>query len=195
MTKHHPCMTPHPRRRTLSMRALAGMLALAAAMAAGGCSSSAGDAARQAAATTPHNATLSADQRQHIKLYTVASSTFHKTVTASGAVDFDNDQATSVLAPISGPVVRLLVSTGQEVAKGQPLAVVDSPDFAAAIGNYNKALVTARNASRLADADKDLIRHDGLPRRELEQAQTDAASAEADRDAARQALLALGVDA
>jgi cobalt-zinc-cadmium efflux system membrane fusion protein len=110
-------------------------------------------------------------------------------------VDFDNDQATSVLAPFSGPVARLLVSPGDKVTKGQPLALVDSPDFAAAIGAYRKALLTARNTRRQADADKDLVQHDGVAAREAQQAQTDAASAEADSDAALQALVSLDVDA
>ena len=60
-------------------------------------------------------------------------------------VDFDNDQATSVLAPFSGPVSRLLVSLGDQVKEGAPLAAVDSPDFAAAISAYRKALATARD--------------------------------------------------
>ena len=70
---------------------------------------------------------------------------FHKTVETTGMVDFDNDQATSVLAPFSGPVSRLLVSLGDQVKKGEPLAVVDSPDFAAAVSAYRKALATAQN--------------------------------------------------
>src|SRR5580698_10501538 len=82
---------------------------------------------------TASNVTLTAAQRQHIRLYTVAPSRVRKTIETSGAVDFDNDQATSVLAPFSGPVSRLLVSPGDHVKKGQPLAVVDSPDFAAAV--------------------------------------------------------------
>ncbi|MGN2252969.1 efflux RND transporter periplasmic adaptor subunit [Frateuria sp. GZRe12] len=147
------------------------------------------------AADTPHNPMLTTAQRRHITLDTVALAPFHKAIEATGVVDFDNDQATQVLAPFSGPVTQLLVSAGQHVTKGQPLARVDSPDFAAAVGAYGKALVAARNAHRLADADRDLSEHESLPRRELEQAQADAASAEADRDAALQALLALGADA
>ena len=109
-------------------------------------------------------------------------------------VDFDNDQATSVLAPFSGPVSRLLASLGDQVKKGQPLAAVDSPDFAAAISAYRKALATAATNRHLADLDKDLLQHHGVSQREAEQAQTDAVNAEADRDAALQALVALNVD-
>ncbi|MFC5527759.1 efflux RND transporter periplasmic adaptor subunit [Rhodanobacter ginsengisoli] len=167
---------------------------LSGALALSGCSSNS-DHDAQDAATTPHDVTLSQAQRQHIHLHTVALSSFHRAIETTGVVDFDNDQATSVLAPFSGPVSRLLVSPGDKVRKGQPLALVDSPDFSAAINGYRKALITARNARRLADADKDLVQHEGVSRREAEQAQTDAVSAEADRDAALQALVALDVDA
>jgi len=160
-----------------------------------GCASKTDDDANPApASTTPHNVTMTTEQRQHIKLYTVKQSTFHKMVEATGAVDFDNDQATSVIAPFSGPVTRLLVSPGDRVSKGQPLAMVDSPDFAAAVSAYAKALATAKTDRRLADADKDLGQHEGVAQRENDQAQTDAVNAEADRDAALQALLGLGVD-
>ena len=146
------------------------------------------------ASTAASDVTLTAAQLRHIHLYTVVSSQYRKTVQTTGTVDFDNDQATSVLAPFSGPVARLLVSPGDKVRKGQPLAVVDSPDFAAAVSAYSKALVTARNARRLATMDQDLVKHDGVAQREAAQAQTDAANAEADRDAALQALQALNVD-
>ena len=124
----------------------------------------------------------------------MASSRFHNSVDATGVVDFDNDQATSVLAPISGPVSRLLVQPGDKVRKGQPLAIVASPDYAEAISTYRKAVGTAQTARHLADMDKDLLAHDGVALREEQQAQTDAAGAEADRDAALQALVALNVD-
>jgi len=99
------------------------------------------------------------------------------------------------LAPFSGPVSRLLVAPGDSVKKGAPLAVVDSPDFAAAISAYRKALATARTSRRLADLDKDLLQHNGVAQREAAQAETDAVNAEADRDAALQSLVSLNVPA
>ena len=163
---------------------------LAAGLALDGCTSREAD---NAPAVTASNVRLSAAQRENIKLYTVAPSRFRRTLDTTGAVDFDNDQATSVLAPFSGPVSRLLVSQGDEVSKGQPLAIVDSPDFAAAVSAYQKALATARTDRRLADIDQDLVQHNGVSQREYQQALTDAANAEADRDAALRALVALNV--
>ncbi len=157
-----------------------------------GCSPKKDDNAQ--ASQSASNVTLTPAQLQHIRVYTVNRSKFHKTIEANGSVDFDNDQATSVLAPFSGPVSRLLVSPGEKVKKGDPLAVVDSPDFATAISTYSKALATAKTSRKLADTDKDLVEHDGIAQREARQAETDAVNAEADRDAARQALVSLNVD-
>jgi cobalt-zinc-cadmium efflux system membrane fusion protein len=159
-----------------------------------GCSST-NDQDPQTSFVKASNVTLTAAQRQHIHLYTVEPSKYHKTIETTGVVDFDNDQATSVLAPVSGPVSRLLVSLGDQVKKGAPLAAVESPDFAAAVSAYHKALATARTNRRLADLDKDLVQHNGVSQREAAQAETDAVNAEADRDAALQGLVALNIPA
>ena len=194
MKTERACARPPVARRVEAVRA-SGLVTAAAIVIVclAGCSHKADDS-DQAGSATAADVTLTAAQRQHIQLYTVALSHFRKTVDTTGTVDFDNDQATSVLAPFSGPVSRLLVEPGQRVAQGQPLAMVESPDFAAAISAYAKGLVTAQNARRLADVDKDLVQHNGVSQREEEQAQTDAANAEADRDAALQTLVSLKVD-
>jgi cobalt-zinc-cadmium efflux system membrane fusion protein len=41
---------------------------------------------------------------------------------------------------------------------------VVSPDYATAVSTYRKALVTAQNARKLADLDKDLLAHQGVSR-------------------------------
>jgi cobalt-zinc-cadmium efflux system membrane fusion protein len=180
------------KNKLLLTRALA--VALAAAVSSAACSPKT-DSSPQTASISASNVKLTPAQRANIRLYTVAPAPFRKTVEATGVVDFDNDQATSVLAPFSGPVSRLLVSLGEHVKQGQPLADVDSPDFAAAISAYRKAISTAQTARRLADLDKDLVEHNGVARREADQAETDAANAEADREAALQSLVSLQVPA
>jgi cobalt-zinc-cadmium efflux system membrane fusion protein len=181
------------RRRRLPWTAAVAVMTSASVMSLTGCAPKIDDSS-QAAPVTTSNVTLTSAQRQNIHLYTVAAAQFRKTIETTGAVDFDNDQATSVLAPFSGPASRLLVSPGDRVKKGAPLALVDSPDFAAAVSTYSKALATARTNRRLADLDKDLLEHHGVSQREQDQAETDAINAEADRDAALQALVSLQVD-
>jgi len=168
--------------------------ALAVVLALGVASCSSSPDTENSATPVVANVRLTKAQRAHIQLYTVVPVGYRQTVQAPATVDFDNDQATSVVSPFTGPVTRILVALGQPVSKGQPLALVQSADYAAAVGAYRKAAVTAANARRLANADRDLAAHNGISAREAAQAQTDAASAEADRDAALQSLMAMGVD-
>jgi len=161
-------------------------------MMAAGCTRQAETAQAPAAAST--NVTLSAAQRQRIQLQTVQSSKFRRTIDTTGTVGFDNDRSTTVLAPISGPVAKLVVSLGANVKAGDPLAIIDSPDFTGAVSGYRKAVATAKNLRRIADLDVELLQHGAIAQRDLEQAQTDAANADADRDAALQQVHSLGVD-
>jgi cobalt-zinc-cadmium efflux system membrane fusion protein len=148
-----------------------------------------------AAAAKPRELTLDAAQRQKIRLEKVAATSFRRTIETTGTVAFDQNQATQVLAPISGPVARIQVEVGARVGRGQVLAVVASPDFATDVSALRKAEATAKNARRVADLDQQLWKNDAIARRDLEQAETDAVAAEADRDAALQQLRDLGVDA
>ena len=169
-------------------RVLSGALAFTLAT---GCSSSPDDGA---AAPAVANVRLTNAQRGHIQLYTVVPIGYRQTIEAPGTVDFDNDQATAVVSPFTGPVARIFVALGQHVATGQPLALVQSADYATAVGAYRKAVVVATNARLVAMADRDLAAHNGISEREAAQAQTDAASADADRNAALQTLISMGVD-
>ena len=181
-------------KNKLNMKGILAALNVSAVILIAACSPKA-DVNSQSPSVTANNVNLTPDQRRNIHLYKVAPSTFHKTVETTGVVDFDNDQATSVLAPFSGPVSRLLVSLGDHVKSGAPLAVVDSPDFATAISAYRKAIAAAQTARRLADLDKELVEHNGVSKREADQAESDALGAEADREAALQALVSLHVPA
>jgi cobalt-zinc-cadmium efflux system membrane fusion protein len=175
------------RDKALHLLGAASALALLA-----GCSSSPDE--DNAAATSATNVRLTKAQLGHFQLYTVSPVGYRERIEAPGTVDFDNNQATSVVSPFTGPVTRIFVAVGQPVAKGQPLAAVASADLATAVGAYRKAVVAAANARRVASADRDLAAHNGISEREAAQAQTDAAGAEADRLAALQALTSMGVD-
>jgi len=150
--------------------------------------------AAPARAAVASNVVLTAAQQTKIHTETIKPSTFRRTIDTTGSVGFDSDQATTVLAPVSGPVSKLAVSLGAKVSAGDLLATAASPDYATAISAYRKAVVTAKNARRIADLAEQLS-HNNLARKEVEQAQTDAANADADRDAALEQLHSLGVDA
>ncbi len=168
------------------------LLACAAIVAA--CSSRAPAPAVTHRPTAAANFTLTDVQRQRIHVEAADSTRFTPTVHATGTVAFNGDRSTPVLSAISGPVSRILVTTGARVARGAPLAEVASPDFADAVAAYQKAQTALRNAARIATLDAQLFANDAIARSDLDQARADSASAYADREAAVEQMVSLGVD-
>lgn len=151
--------------------------------------------ADSAASASGAGFTIPAAQRARLHVIPVVLSVFRPVVATTGTVAFNGDHSTQVLAPVSGPVSRILVPLGAQVARGSALATVSSPDFAAAVAAFRKAESSYRQLSRVAALDEELFKTDAIAHRDVEQAQTDAAAAAADRDASLQQLHALGVDA
>jgi cobalt-zinc-cadmium efflux system membrane fusion protein len=150
-----------------------------------------------AAAAPPEKATsfkVTDEQRAKLKIVTLAKETFAPNLEVTGTVAFNGDKSTQVLSPVSGPVSKILVNLGANVTAGEALATVASPDFAADVATYRKAETTLRNTSRIQKLDEQLFANDALARSDLDQARSDNAAAEADRDAAMLALRALGLD-
>ena len=138
--------------------------------------------------------TVPAEQLGRLHVEAVTTTSFRPTIQVTGTAQFNADVSTQVLAPISGPVMRIVADVGAQVRRGQALALVSSPDFATAIADFRKAQAAYVQTKRVADQNEQLWKNDAIARRDLEQSQTDAASAAADRDAALQQLRALGVD-
>jgi cobalt-zinc-cadmium efflux system membrane fusion protein len=173
--------------------ATAGLIALVAA----GCSAKPADtdaAGAAPAGATPASFKVTDAQRARLTIVTAARSTFRPTLEVTGTVAFNGDRSTQVMAPISGPVSRIVASLGANVTTGAPLAMVSSPDFAAAVAGYRKADESARNTQRILKLDEQLFQNDALARSDLDQARTDAASAAADLESAVLQLRSLGVE-
>lgn len=195
-----PCRrSSRPSRRLLGILGLSGAqgvlatLAAVAALSLGACHH---DLPPPPPPAAPHAGELRLTPEQQRTIHTAPAAVrpFLRTVTATGTVAFDQNRSTQVIAPISGPVTRLLKNVGDRIGRDGELATVSSPDFAADVSALRKAEAVARNARQIADVDEKLFQNDAIARRDLEQAQSDAVGAEADRDAALLALRALGVD-
>jgi cobalt-zinc-cadmium efflux system membrane fusion protein len=167
-------------------------LALALALAIGACArrSSESEAAPSASALAFH---LPEQQLDKIRVTTVGPGTIRRGVEATGIVDFDQNASTHVVSSVSGRVVEVLVSLGAHVPAGAPLARIASPDFASEVSAYRKSAVLAAHLRGLADVDKQLLAAGNIGKRELEQADADAVSAEADREASAALLKTLGL--
>jgi len=152
-------------------------------------------AAPDSAAAKPEAGfTIPAAQLSRIHIIPVTQTVFRPVVSTTGTVAFNGDRTTQVLAPISGPVTGTFVNLGARVTAGTPLASVSSPDFASAVANFRKAETAYQHLKRIATLDEELFKTDAIAHRDVEQAEADAASAAADRDAAAEQMRALGVD-
>ena len=67
-------------------------------------------------------------------------------------VESDPARTAAVLTPLGGRLISLKVALGDRVARGQVLAVIDSPDLAQAYDDDAKAADTARLTEKNLDA-------------------------------------------
>jgi cobalt-zinc-cadmium efflux system membrane fusion protein len=116
-------------------------------------------------------------------------------LTLPAIVESDPTRTAAVLPPLGGRVVEVKVALGERVSRGQVLAVIDSGDFAQALGDDDKAAdalkLTETNLSRQERQNKIGAASD----RDLDQARSDHTQALAEYTRAEARLKALGVSA
>ena len=189
-------MSPiHPARLRLGM-AIAAILAAMAMLSA--CNQ--GEAARAAAtgnagAAAPKAAlvTVPIQQMGQIQVLAASQTTWPRLLRLSGNVDYDQFTTTPVLSQVSGPVARVLAVPGERVVQGQPLLEVASPDFAAARNTYLKSSDVLHLADSVYRRDQDLYQHHAIALADLQAAESSRTQAQADLQAAEQALRILGL--
>jgi len=98
-----------------------------------------------------------------------------------------------VITQISGPISRILIVPGEVVRAEQPMLYVASPDFAQLRTNYLKAKDALALAQKSYARSQDLYQHQVIAMADLEQAEATANQAQADAQAADQALRAVGI--
>jgi membrane fusion protein, heavy metal efflux system len=125
-----------------------------------------------------------------------------------GKIAVDEDRSTPVFSPYTGRVTQLMVKPGDQVAKGQPLFIIEASDtvqaqndFVTAMTSLNKAK-SALDLAQLQDTRaKDLFEGRAVPLKDYQQsqatliqAQNDLRSSQTALDAARNKLQILGFD-
>lgn len=131
--------------------------------------------------------------RQRIATIAAAEQPVAATLQLPGVVESDPARTAAVLTPLSGRLLELKVALGDRVRQGQVLALIDSPDFAQAFDDDTKA------ADAFELTRKNLERQEGQHRlgvasdRDLDQARSDHAQAQADYRRTQARLKVLGV--
>lgn len=111
-----------------------------------------------------------------------------------GRVTPDPTRVVRVFPATGGRVVEMRVRPWDRVTKGQTLAILESSDASRAMTDYQKALTDADLKKKTLDRSTDLYAHHAVSEKDLEQAQADARSADAEVKAALDQLHLLGVD-
>jgi cobalt-zinc-cadmium efflux system membrane fusion protein len=139
----------------------------------------------------------SPEQLHSLEIERVGTSAIGMLTTATGMIDADGDFSTPVFLPYSGQVVRVLVDTGQKIARGQPLLAVRTNDFVdarsavlAADANCHSLQAQLANAQRTAERQRLLVQTAGGAQKDYQQSLTDLAAAQAQERSAAAALAA-----
>jgi cobalt-zinc-cadmium efflux system membrane fusion protein len=134
------------------------------------------------------------DQMSHVQVVTVEPSSLRHVLRLPGTVAYNSFETTPVLSQISGPIARILIVPGVNVRAGQPMLYVASPDFAQLRTNYLKAKDALNLAQKSYARSQDLYQHRVIAQADLEQAESTQNQAQADLQAAEQALKVLGIE-
>jgi membrane fusion protein, heavy metal efflux system len=175
-------------------------VALAVAALAG-CGSGSGEAeskmtsysSSESKADTAELFTVPQDQMAHVQVVSVEKSRLPRILRLTGAVAYNAFRTTPVFSAVGGPVVEILAEPGQSVHSGQTLLTVRSPDYSAARSTYMKALSAFELSDKNYQRATDLYAHHAIAERDLQQAESDHAQAQADLQSSEDALRALGL--
>ncbi|MGO8786095.1 MAG: efflux RND transporter periplasmic adaptor subunit [Terriglobia bacterium] len=134
------------------------------------------------------------EQMSHVQVITVTPTRLRHVLRLPGTVAYNSFETTPVISQVSGPVARIPIVPGENVRAGQPMLYVASPDFAQLRTNYLKAKDAFALAQKSYSRAQDLYQHRVIALADLEQAESTQNQAQADLQAAEQALTVVGID-
>jgi cobalt-zinc-cadmium efflux system membrane fusion protein len=162
----------------MKLRFLFCVLSIPTAASLAGCEPS--SAARAEAASAPAGEIwLTPAQIHDAKIETgvVTEQVVDDSVLAAGMVMLEDQRSGHVFSPVTGRITKVLAHLGDQVKRGAPLAIIESPDIGQAVSDVHKA------QADLIAADHDLQRKTDL----FAQKAAAAADVEASEDAQRNA--------
>jgi cobalt-zinc-cadmium efflux system membrane fusion protein len=121
-----------------------------------------------------------------IEMQTVDERDVDDTILTSGKVTLDDARSAHVFSPVTGRVVKISAQLGQHVKKGDPLAVIESPDVGNAVSDVHKAEADLVAAEHDYKRKKDLFEQKAGSAAELETAEDNWHRAKAEIERARQ---------
>jgi cobalt-zinc-cadmium efflux system membrane fusion protein len=109
-----------------------------------------------------------------------------------GHVEANPEHLVHVYAPLSGRLLNLNLTSGQEVRKGQTIAMLQSGDVAQARADFEKARIETLRADHALERGKLLIAHDVMSQADFQELKAVDDAAHAEQERTRQRVHELG---
>ena len=181
--------------RLCAPQIIACMMFLSALMLVTGCGQSKeqSDSSEGSSHSTPDLFTVPADQLKHVQIITVKPVAVARVQNLTGTVAYNAFHTTMVMSQVSGPVVQILVSPGQQVKRGQPMLYASSPEYSQLRSAYLKARASYSVADKNFNRAQDLYNHHAISEKDLLDAESLKNQSYADLQASTQGLEILGI--
>jgi cobalt-zinc-cadmium efflux system membrane fusion protein len=131
-------------------------------------------------------------QKVNLKVETVHVQTIGNVLEIPGRVEADPAHVVHIYAPLSGRLMDMSLTPGQEVHKGQTVAMLQSGDVAQARADFDKASIETLRADSALDRGKALLAHEVLSQADFQELSAADAAAHAEQERARQRIHELG---
>lgn len=145
-----------------------------------------------AAAPPPGTFQATAAQWATLGLTPVKSVDFAPGADTEGNIAVNDTRTTAVFSPLTGRVTRVFAKLGDHVRAGAPLFAIDAGEFVQAQSDLLTAAAQVRQTKAALARQESLFKTNGAALKDVEQAQTDAITAQAALEAARNRLRVLG---
>ena len=146
-----------------------------------------------AALSNPLEITAGPGLLERLKVGEPAWAEVGSTLTVAARLEVDESRITRVGTPVMGRITSLSVREGEDVRKGQLLALLNSTGLSDSQSAFLKALSQRQLAQRAVDRAQVLLEAQVIGAAELQRREAELAQATADLDAARDQLGLLGM--
>jgi cobalt-zinc-cadmium efflux system membrane fusion protein len=137
--------------------------------------------------------TVEAEQSKvNLKVEAVHMQTSASALEIPGRVEADPAHLVHIYTPLSGRLMNLTLTAGQEVRKGQAIAQLQSGDVAQARADFDKARIEVLRADRALDRGKLMVAHEVMSQADFQELTAVSAAAHAEQERARQRVHELG---
>jgi cobalt-zinc-cadmium efflux system membrane fusion protein len=125
-------------------------------------------------------------QVAHVQAVPIGEQNVEDTLVTSGTVTLEDTLTGHVFSPVTGRVARIFAEFGARVKKGDPLAILESPDIGSAVSDVHKAEADLIAAEHDLRRKKELLEQHAASQADVETAEDTYRSAKAEIQRARQ---------